>query len=139
MKNTVATISVLNKDKKQWLFLVNMKLSEDDRDLPSGCYRDLGRALNTFLLHADLENPNVFEENNLTLGPYVYHDNEEIVGLIVFSVKDDIPVDDSQSFASKILGGVNAAAGIIRYGGGRIVRRRIKPIRQLLLPAIDEA
>lgn len=130
MKKTVATISVLRKGENQWLFSVNMRLNEDDRDLPSNCYRDIGRALNTFVIHADLENEKVFEENNLILGPYVYHDNEDAMGVVAFSVKD-------ASFASQIQGGVNAAASIIRQGGGRVVRRRVKPIKQLLLPEVS--
>jgi hypothetical protein len=130
MKKTVATISVLRKGEKQWLFSVGMRLNEDDRDLPSNCFRDIGRALNTFVLHADLDDSNVFEENNLIIGPYVYHENEEAIGVVPFAVKNG----DSTAAAEKIRSGLNAAAAIIRQGDGRIVRRRIAPVKQLLLP-----
>jgi hypothetical protein len=134
MKKTVATVSVLRRGEKQWLFSLSMRLNEDDRDLPSNCFRDIGRALNTFVLHADLDDSNVFEENNLILGPYIYHENEEAIGVVPFAVKNG----DSATAAEKIRSGLNAAAAIIRQGDGRIVRRRIKPIKQLLLP-VDEA
>jgi hypothetical protein len=134
MKKTVATVSVLRSGEKQWLFSVSMRLNEDDRDLPSNCFRDIGRALNTFVLHADLDDSNIFEENNLILGPYIYHENEEAIGVVPFAVKNG----DSAAAAEKIRSGLNAAATIIRQGDGRIVRRRIKPIKQLLLP-VDEA
>lgn len=130
MKKTVATISVLRKGDKQWLFSVNMKLNEDDRDLPGNCYRDIGRALSIFELHADLGNENMFEEHKLHLGTYVYHDNEDAMGVIAFAVKPGV---EDTKLGGQIRGGVNAAASIIRQGGGRIVRRRIKPAEQLIL------
>lgn len=130
MKRTIATISVLRKGDNQWLFSVNMRLNEDDRDLPDKCYRDIGRALNTFRLHTDLENTGLFNENIFGLGPYVYHDNEDAVGMIAFSTKEEAEHTELQH---KIRGGVNAAAAIIRQGGGRMVRKRIKPVEQLVL------
>jgi len=134
MKKTVATISVLRKGDKQWLFSVGMRLNEDDRDLPSNCFRDIGRALKTFLIHADLGDTNIFEGNNEILGPYIYHENEEAMGVIPFAVKEA----DSAAAAEKIRSGLNAAAAIIRQGDGRMVRRRIEPVKQLLLPGTGE-
>jgi len=130
MKKTVATISVLRKGDQEWVFLVNMRLNEDDRDLPDRCYRDLGRALDTFVLHADLEDDSVFNGQKLSLGPYVYHDSEDAMGLIAFSSNPEV---EETQLASKVRGAVNAAASIIRQNGGRMVRKRIKPVEQLLL------
>ena len=130
MKKTVATVSILRKGEAEWLFSVNMRLNEDDRDLPGNCYRDLGRALSTFVLHADLGNENIFEERRLDLGPYIYHDNEDVMGIVAFAAKPDA---DDTKLGGQLRVGVNAAASIIRQGGGRIVRRRIKPVEQLLL------
>jgi len=120
---------------QEWACHFEMKLSEPDSENSGRCLRDLNRAIKTFMVHADLEDLNVFEETQpWTSGPYAYSDGDSITCMVSFWTKSTA---DRTAMGARIRSGVNGALSLMK-GAGYKARKRIRPVEQLELVPVND-
>lgn len=113
--------------------LIEMKIGSDDTGNESRCMRDLQRALQTFHLHADLEDKTAFS-SAVVFGPYSYNDQKNLISFARLHPQDGV---DRNSFSAKIRTGVHGVSSLLRQGGTYRVKARIKPVEQVTIPGTD--
>lgn len=137
-KNTLALLSVgttINngEDSKELCFAIEVRPSEKDLGNAKRLLRDIGRAIKTFELIADLEDEQVFVPDSVhSFGPFVYPDGKDFFGFIVFRLQDDV----WDKVPGKVRAGLSGAVGVLKQGSVRC-RQRIKPVEQLILPGME--
>ena len=97
--------------------------------------RDLGRAIESFVLAADLEGPAWNDVRRSAQGPFVMPNDQEHFGNIVFVPSS---AEESEAIARHIRAGLNAAAALLRATGYYRVSIRYKPEEQLSFSEGDE-
>jgi hypothetical protein len=137
-KNSVALLSVgttiFNGEGNRWLcFAIEVRPSGKDLENAPRMLRDMGRAIKTFELIADLEDEHVFVPgSNHCFGPFVYPDGKDFFGFVVFQTQEEL----GDKVPSKVRAGLNGAIGVLKQSEVRC-RQRIKPIEQLMLPGME--
>jgi hypothetical protein len=96
--------------------------------------RDLGRAMESFVLGADLEGPSWNEIRRSAQGPFALPDGKEHFGNIVFVPSS---TEDPDVISRHIRAGLNAAAALLRATGYYRVSIRYKPEEQLPLKDVS--
>jgi hypothetical protein len=97
--------------------------------------RDLNRAVESFILAADLDGPAWDDLRRSAQGPFALPDGQEYFGSIVF-----VPsrTASAERLSRHIRAGLNAAAALLRATGYYRVSLRYKPVEQLPLEAITD-
>jgi hypothetical protein len=113
--------------------LIEMKIGSDDANNAGRCMRDLQRALQTFHLHADIEDKNVFQAAVVS-GPYSYNDQKNLISFVRLYPLDGV---DRNTFSAKIRTGVHGVGSLLRQGGTYRVKARIKPVEQIPIPGTE--
>jgi hypothetical protein len=93
--------------------------------------RDLGRAIESFVLAADLEGPAWNDVRRSAQGPFAMPKGQEHFGNIVFVPSS---TEEPEALARNIRAGLNAAAALLRATGYYRVSIRYQPEEQLSLP-----
>jgi hypothetical protein len=97
--------------------------------------RDLNRAVESFVLAADLDGPAWDDIRRSAQGPFALPDGQEHFGHIVFVPSRTTP---AESLSRHIRAGLNAAAALLRATGYYRVSLRYKPVEQLSLLSITD-
>jgi hypothetical protein len=100
---------------------------------PARCLRDLGRAVKTFALVADIENGELIEAVPYSGGPFVLSKGQEWFSDLVLLPCEGV---DEDELLSHLRAGVNAATALLRSGGYR-VSLQIKPPEQVEIPGAE--
>lgn len=98
--------------------------------------RDLGRAMESFGLAADLEGPEWSEFRRAAQGPFALMDGKEHFGSIVIIPSPDAEVD---VISRHIRAGLNAATALLRATGYYRVSIRYRPVEQLPLSDLADS
>ena len=115
--------------------LIEMKIGSADVDNSGRCMRDLQRALQTFHLHADIEDKSTFQEA-MVYGPYSYNEQKNLISFVRLNPQDGV---DKNALASKIRTGVHGVGSLLRQGGIYRVKAKIKPVEQIVIPETEGA
>jgi hypothetical protein len=111
-------------------FVARMMPRDEEVEAPARCLRDLGRAVNTFALVADIENDELFCEIPYSGGPFALPKGREWSSSIVLRPAKD--VDEDQLY-SHLRAGVRAATALLRSAGYRVSLQLVSA-QQLVLP-----
>jgi len=130
-KHTIVSITAARNiaNGAEACIVMEMRFGGEDVSNPDKCMRDMQRALQTFQIHADVEDKNVFR-GSVMHGPYSLGDQKGVIAVTVFLPREGV---DENAFSAKIRSGVNGVTSLLRQGSYR-VKARIKPIEQLELP-----
>lgn len=112
--------------------LLEMKFSVGDSENPEKCLRDMSRALQTFQIHADIDDRNTFMSSKMH-GPYSLGDQKGVIAMTILVPQEGV---DDVAFSAKVRSGVNGVTSLMKQSGYR-VKTRIKPIEQLELQGTD--
>lgn len=118
-----------------YCFTARLRPKDDDPTNVSRGLRDLGRALDTFALSADVNGGSEWVEavSSVARGPFALPDGQEHFGSIVIVPAKEA---DGEHVARQLRAGLNSAAALLRATGYYRVSIKYKPIEQLEL---DEA
>jgi hypothetical protein len=105
---------------------------EGDQDNIKRALRDLGRALDTFSLMADVDGASewIASMTNAAKGPFMLPGGQEYFGSIVMVPSKSVEPDH---IARRLRSGLNSAAALLRSTGYYRVSIRYKPEEQLEL------
>jgi hypothetical protein len=103
---------------------------DDEVAAPARCLRDLGRAVKTFALVADIENEELIKSVPYAGGPFALPKGQEWFSNIVLVPQDGVA--EEQVFIA-LRAGVNAATALLRSAGYR-VSLQARPIEQITIP-----
>ena len=134
-KKTSVSVTVADEasGNREVCVLIEMKIGANDVDNMPRCMRDLQRAMQTFHLHADLEDTGVFQGASVH-GPYSYNELKNLVCFVRLSPQDGV---DHNAFSAKIRTGVHGVGSLLRQGGVYRVKARIKPVEQIVIPETE--
>jgi hypothetical protein len=101
------------------------------------CLRDVRRAIQTFELVADIEDPALFEDlNNGSMGPFMLAESREYASMVHAALR---PEAIEEQALGRLKQGVHAAAAIFRAAGDYRISLKVKPAIQLDLPSTNGA
>lgn len=115
-----------------YCFTARLRPMDSDNENLSRSLRDLGRALQTFALIADVEGPSDWaaQVSNTAVGPFAMPNGQEHFGSIVIVPARDA---DPERVARQLRSGLNAAAALLRSTGYYRVSIKYRPVEQLHL------
>lgn len=128
----VGTAELADDDGPLYCFTARLRPKDDDPTNVSRCLRDLGRALDTFALSADVNGGSEWTRT-VSLdarGPFALPGGQEHFGSIVI-----VPDNDAapEHIARQLRAGLNSAAALLRATGYYRVSIKYKPVEQLEL------
>ena len=132
-KKTIVNLTVTEHAKgNESCLMMEMKFGKEDQTPVDDHARNVGRAVQTFELYADVNNKNIFFAETSLFGPYAidFDDRKGFMTFLLFAPNNE---SDQSAFWARVRVGVNSMAGLLRQSGYR-VRVRIRPIKQLDLP-----